>query len=96
MIHLQLWEQNKNIEEIFKIEAQNIIDKKTLLKDSTPLDEELLFEAEVKNLVTRWKANPEMMEFLTNKAKEKGMPLEQVIIDDARWVLREEAKKKNK
>ena len=88
--------QNKNIEEIFKIEALNIIENKTLLKDTTPLNEELLFEAEVKNLVTRWKANSEMMEFLTNKAKEKGMPLEQVIIDDARWILKEEAKKKNK
>ena len=67
-----------------------------MLRDSTPLDEGLLFEAEVKNLVTRWKANPEMMEFLKNKAKEKGQPLEEVIVNDARWVLNEEAKKKNK
>ncbi len=96
VLNIQTAMQNKNIEEIFKIEALNIIENKTLLKDTTPLNEELLFEAEVKNLVTRWKANSEMMEFLTNKAKEKGMPLEQVIIDDARWILKEEAKKKNK
>lgn len=86
---------DKDLEEVYLIEADNVINGKALLRDSTQFDEELLLEAEVKKLVTRWKANPDMMKFLENKAKEKGEPLEKVIEADARWILNEE-KKKNK
>ena len=88
--------QNKSLEEIFKMEAENVLSNKTLIRDTTSIDEDLLFEAEVNKVVKRWKNNPDMVKFLQNKAKEKNKTFDQVIIEDARWVLNEEKKKQGR
>ncbi len=94
-LSIQAIAQNKTLEEIFIIEANNIINEKPLLRDSTKITEDMLYEVKVNELVRRWKLNPEMMSFLKNKAKEKGKDLEVVILEDVKWIIDEEMKKQN-
>ena len=82
--------QGKTLEEIYKIEADNILNNKTLLRDQTNVTEEMIFETKVNELVKQWRGNKEMMDFLEQKAKDKNKDLETVIYEDARWVIEQE------
>ena len=53
----------------------------------------MIFEAKVNERIRKWKSSPDMMKFLREKAKQKGKDLEVVIVEDARWVTKEEQKK---
>lgn len=85
--------QDKTLEEIFTIEADNVLNDKPLLRSSTVVSEEMIFEAKVNERIRRWKSSPDMMKFLKEKAKQKGKDIEVVIVEDARWVTKEEQKK---
>lgn len=85
--------QDKTLEEILTIEAGNVLNNKPLLRSSTVVTEEMIFEAKVNERIRRWKSSPDMMKFLKEKAKQKGKDLEVVIVEDARWVTKEEQKK---
>lgn len=82
--------QGKTLEEIYKIEADNILNNKTLLRDQTNVTEEMIFETKVNELVKQWRGNKEMMDFLEQKAKDKNKDLETVIYEDAKWVIEQE------
>ena len=84
---------NKSIEDIYRIEAENVINNKPLLRSTTELSEEKIIEAKVNDLIRGWRLNKDMMEFLREKAKQKNKDLEVVILEDARWVVKEEMKK---
>lgn len=85
--------QDKTLEEILTIEAGNVLNNKPLLRSSTVVTEEMIFEAKVNERIRKWKSSPDMMKFLREKAKQKGKDLEVVIVEDARWVTKEEQKK---
>lgn len=85
--------QGKNINEILAIEANNILNNDTLLRDMTSISEEQIFEAKVNELVRQWRLNNSMIQYLKNKAKDKGKDFETVIYEDARWVIRQEQNK---
>ena len=50
------------------------------------------FEQEVEELIESWRRNPKMMKFLEDKAKKKEKPLDVVMVEDARWVLKKNKK----
>ena len=68
-------------------EAENVIMGRPLLKDQVNVDPEAVRQFEIEKLITQWRNNPEQMQFLENKAVEKGKPLEQVLREDATWVV---------
>ena len=82
-----------SIDEAYNIEIDNILNNKDLIKDNFIIDEKMLFDHEVNLLIEKWRANPEMMEYLKDKAAKKNKPLEDVILGDARWVIRQNNKK---
>ena len=92
-LNIQATTQNKNIEEIYRIEAENVINNRPLLRSSTKITEEKIIEAKVNDLIRGWRLNKDMMEFLREKAKQKNKDLEVVILEDARWVVEQELKK---
>lgn len=92
-LNVQTVLQDKTLEEILTIEADNVLNDKPLLRSSTVVSEEMIFEAKVNERIRRWKSSPDMMKFLKEKAKQKGKDLEVVIVEDARWVTKEEQKK---
>ena len=92
-LNIQATTQNKNIEEIYRIEAENVINNRPLLRSSTKITEEKIIEAKVNDLIRGWRLNKDMMEFLREKSKQKNKDLEVVILEDARWVVKQELKK---
>lgn len=94
-LSIQAVAQDKTLEEIYIMEADNLINEKPLLRESTQITEEMLYEVKLNELVRRWRLNPDMMRFLKDKAKEKGKDLETVILEDAKWIINEEMKKQN-
>lgn len=92
-LNVQTVLQDKTLEEILTIEAGNVLNNKPLLRSSTVVTKEMIFEAKVNERIRKWKSSPDMMKFLREKAKQKGKDLEVVIVEDARWVTKEEQKK---
>lgn len=89
-------EKNKPLDTVIEEDAIWVLkqkDRKDI--DFEKTKEKLLFEVQVNELVEQWRLNPEMMYFIENKAREIGKDIEKLMYDDARWVLNEEAKKKN-
>ena len=85
--------QGKNIDEIYDIEAYNILKDKPLLRDFTDVNDETIFNAKVNNLVKKWRGDVTMVDYLEKKAKDKNKDFETVIYEDARWVIRQEQNK---
>lgn len=82
--------QGKSLEEIYKIEADNVLNNRALLRDFTDVTEEMIFEVKVNELVKKWRGDKEMILFLEQKAKEKNKDFETVIYEDAKWVIEQE------
>ena len=85
--------QSKNLDEIYDMEAYNILNDKPLLRDFTDVTEETIFNAKVNELVKKWRGDLTMVSYLEKKAKDKGKDFETVIYQDARWVIRQEQNK---
>lgn len=81
-----------SLDEAYEIEVSNILNNDTLIKEAAVLDEEALFNYDVEQLVKEWRNNPKMMEYLKEKAAKKGKPLEDVILGDAKWVVKQKKK----
>ena len=79
--------QSKPLEKILEMEAQNVINNQPLLKDNTEVSEEALFNAKVAKVKEELRNNPEAMESIRKKAKEKGLDIEEMLELDARWVV---------
>ena len=79
---------NLSLEDVYKMEVENILNNNILIKDSINLNKDAIFNYEVEKLIQKWKNNPSMMDYLKKKAIKKDQPLEQVIIDDAQWYIR--------
>ena len=82
-------QKEQPFDKILDEEAENVITGKPLLKESVNVDEEAILQYEIEALVKQWRGNHEQMEFLENKAKQNGKPLEQVIQEDAAWVVKQ-------
>ena len=80
------------LDEAYDIEVGNMLNDDTLIKEAAVLDEEALFNYDVEQLVKEWRNNPKMMEYLKEKAAKKGKPLEDVILGDAKWVVKQKKK----
>lgn len=81
-----------DINEVYRIEIDNIINNDTLIKDNFVTDNNILFEYDVNQLIEKWKANPQMMEYLKDKAAKQNRPLEDVIHGDAKWIINQNKK----
>ncbi len=84
---------NINLNDVYQAEIDNIINGDSLIKDRFVFSDELLFDHKVEQIIESWKANPEMMKYLKDKARKKKKKLEEVILDDARWVVNQEKNK---
>lgn len=57
--------------------------------DSLRSDTSIIVRYEIDNLMKRWLGEPEMIQYLEDKAAQKGKTFETVLEEDARWVINE-------
>lgn len=82
-------QSERPIDAVLDEEAENVVLGRPLLRDEVSIDTAAIIEMEVEKLKKHWHNDPQMMQFLENKAKESGKPLEDVFEGDARWVVNE-------
>ena len=75
------------LEKVLEIEALNVINGNHLLKDDTEVSDEALFNAKVARIKKELRNNPEAMESIEKKAKERGCSVEEMLELDAQWVV---------
>lgn len=78
---------SKSLEEVLEMEANNVINNKPLLKDNTEVSKEALFNAKVAKVREDLRNNPEAMKSIQQKAKDKGISVEEMLELDAQWVV---------
>ena len=88
-LHITASRSGRPFEEVLSEEAENVIKGRPLLKEQVNVDSEAVLQYEIETLIRQWRGNPEQMQFLQNKANENGKPLEQVIREDATWVVKQ-------
>lgn len=80
---------NRPLDEVLDEEAENIVFGRALLRDAVQVDTASVVQMEVEKLINHWRNDPQMMQFLENKAKENGKSFEEVLEGDAKWVVNE-------
>ena len=68
-------------------EVENLYLGKPLLREEVAIDTATIVKIEVEKLIKHWRNDPQMVQFLENKAKENGKPFEAVLEGDAIWVI---------
>lgn len=77
---------DRPLDEVLDEEAENVVLGRALLRDAVQVDTAAVVRMEVEKLINHWRNDPQMMQFLENKAKENGKPFEEVLEGDAKWV----------
>lgn len=80
---------NRSYQEVLQQEVENMVSGRSLLRDETVVDTASLIQLEVEKLMYQWRNNPESVQFLEEKAKQKGKSFETVLQEDAQWVINE-------
>jgi len=78
---------DRPLDEVLDEEAENVVLGRALLRDAVQVDTAAVVQMEVEKLINHWRNDPQMMQFLENKAKENGKPFEEVLKGDAIWVV---------
>ena len=79
---------NTTLEQILKMEAQNVLDGRPLMRDEQNVVSQKAFvEFLVKDMIDEIQKNPELMESIREKAETNGTPFEEQLEADARWIV---------
>ena len=82
-------QNSRPYQEVLRQEIDNYVSGRPLLRDAVVVDTASIVQLEVEKLMDQWRNNPESIQFLENKAREQGKTFEQVLHDDAQWVVNE-------
>ena len=82
-------QSNRPFDEVLDEEAENVVLGRALLRDAVQVDTAVMIQMEIEKLINRWRNDPQTIQFLENKAQEKGKTFETVLEEDARWVVNE-------
>lgn len=82
-------QNNRPYQEVLQQEVENYASGLPLLRDAVVVDTASIIRLEVEKLMDQWRNNPESVQFLEEKAKQKGKTFETVLQEDAQWVVNE-------
>lgn len=88
-LHIAASRQNRSFEEVLDEEVENLIQGRPLIRQEITLDTAAVVQFETERLINRWRNDNQMIRFLEDKAKEKGKSFEQVLEEDANWVIQQ-------
>lgn len=77
------------LDQLIDTEAENIVFGKPLLRQDVSLDTVSIIQFKTEKLIQQWLDSQDMVEYLKDKAIQKGKTFETVLQEDARWVVNE-------
>lgn len=87
-LRCQSIQQNLPLDEIMKLEAQNVLNGRPLMRDNTTsVSREDYIESLVKEMVEEIRNKPDLMAQIQEKADNSGRTLEEQLEADARWII---------
>ena len=80
--------RNLSLDEVLKLEAQNVLNGRPLMRDEEDVfSREVYIDGLVKAMEEMIRNNPSLMESIQEKVKNNGMTLEEQIHADAAWIV---------
>lgn len=85
---------NASLEDVLKMEAQNVLNDRPLMRDEEKVASKAVFmEGLVKAMMEELRNKPKTMESLREKAEANGLSLEEQLEADARWIVDDQIKR---
>jgi hypothetical protein len=86
--------RNASLEEVLKMEAQNILNNRPLMRDEQDVvSREVYVEGLVKTMIEEMRNKPNTMKTIKEKAEANGLSLEEQLEADARWIVNDQIKR---
>lgn len=86
-LEMKAYESHQPLDQLIDTEAENVVCGHPLLKDGIPVDTITVRRFEMNKIIDRWRNDPNSIEYLQQKAKERGKTFEQMLEADALWVV---------
>ena len=86
--------QNTSLKKVLEMEAQNVLNGRPLLRDMEDVVSRANYvESLVKDMEEEIRNKPELMENIKKKAVKNGVPFEEQLYQDARWIVNDKIQK---
>lgn len=79
--------QSKPLDAILAEETDNFLNGRPLLRDNTIVSDSLIYDYEVNIIIDELKSSSEKMDMIRQKAKERSISIEEMLILDAQWIV---------
>lgn len=90
-LQCQMVFQNATLDEVLKMEAQNMLNGRPLIRDlEIEYSSEVYKESLVKSMMEDMRHKPSLMEMVKEKAAANGMTIEEQLEADARWIVNDQ------
>ena len=81
-----------SIDEVVELEVDNILNNNELIKDKGFSEEDVSYALEISKVISEIKNNEKLLKQIEQKALKNNKTLEQAIIDDAKWIIKNRKK----
>ena len=81
-----------SIDEVVELEVDNILNNNGLIKDKGFSEEDISYASEISKVISEIKNNEKLLKQIEQKAIKNNKTLEQAIIDDAKWIIKNRKK----
>ena len=89
-LEMKAYKTGQSLDQLIDLEANNLILGLPLMKQEIQIDTASIVQFEIEKLIDNWLDHPDVVKYLENKAKEKDRTFEQVLQEDATWVINQQ------
>ena len=86
-IQMYAIKQSLSIDDALQEEADRLIKNETLIRDEVVFDTAVFIQMKKQEIIKNWKPNPQIMQMIQQKAKERNLPIDVMLEQDAQWVI---------
>lgn len=86
-IQMYASKQAISFDEALHEEANRLLKNESLIRDEYVFDTAVFIQMKKQEIIKSWRPNPKIMQMIQQKAKERDLPIDVVLEQDAQWVI---------
>ena len=86
-IQMYASKQAISFDEALHEEANRLLKNESLIRDEYVFDTAVFIQMKKQEIIKSWRPNPKIMQMIQQKAKERKLPIDVVLEQDAQWVI---------
>ena len=86
-IQMYATKQAISLDEALHEEANRLLKNESLIRDEYVFDTAVFIQMKKQEIIKSWRPNPKIMQMIQQKAKERKLPIDVVLEQDAQWVI---------